>query len=121
MYEINKFIANQGLDSSDPEGHFAELTRWSPRTANRLAEEEGLVLDDPHWEVIYCLRERYRKLGPDWTARQMTKELERDFAGAGGRRFLYTLFPRGPLAQGCKLAGLPLPHGTVNRSFGSVH
>jgi tRNA 2-thiouridine synthesizing protein E len=51
----------------------------------------------------------------------MTRELEQDFAEAGGRRFLYTLFPGGPLAQGCKLAGLPLPQGTLNRSFGSVH
>jgi TusE/DsrC/DsvC family sulfur relay protein len=121
MYDINKLIANQGIESSDPEGHFVELAHWSPRSASRMAEEDGLVLDDAHWEVIYCLRERYRKLGPDWTARQMTHELEKDFAEAGGLRHLYTLFPHGPLAQGCKLAGLPLPHGTINRSFGSVH
>lgn len=121
MYDINKFIANQGLESRDPDGNFADLARWSPLIANRMAMEDGLTLEEDHWEVIYCLRERFRKLGPDWTARQMTRELEKDFSEAGGRRFLYLLFPGGPLAQGCKLAGLPLPQGTINRSFGSVH
>jgi len=121
MYDINKFIANQGLESRDPEGNCADLTRWSPLIANRLSEEAGLTLEEDHWAVIYCLREHFRKLGPDWTARQMTRVLDKDFAAAGGRRFLYALFPGGPLAQGCKLAGLPLPQGTLNRSFGSVH
>lgn len=121
MYDINKYIVDQRLDDRDPEGHWAELAHWSPLVANRLAKEDGLTLEEDHWEVIYCLRERFRKLGPDWTARQMTHELEKDFAAAGGRRFLYALFPGGPLAQGCKLAGLPLPQGTLNRSFGSVH
>lgn len=121
MYDINKFIANQGLDSRDPEGYLADLLHWSPRIANRMAEEDGLTLEDDHWAVIYCLREHFRKVGPDWTARQATHELEKEFAAQGGRRFLYSLFPRGPVAQGCRLAGLPVPHDTFSRSFGSAH
>lgn len=121
MYDINKFISNRGLQHHDPEGYILDLAHWSPRTANRLAEEEGISLEDEHWLVIYCLREHFRALGPDWTARQMTRELAHDFAEAGGLRYLYGLFPHGPLAQGCRMAGLPLPQGTVNRSFGSVH
>lgn len=121
MYDINKFIANQSMDLNDPEGNIAGLGHWSPLLANRLAEEEGISLDEEHWQVIYCLRERFRALGPEWTARRMTQELARDFAEAGGLRYLYSLFPRGPLIQGCRMAGLPLPVGTLNRSFGSVH
>lgn len=121
MYDINKYITDQRLAGRDPEGYLAEVAHWSPLVANKLAAEEGLTLGDDHWEVIYCLREHFRKLGPDWTARQMTRALEKDFAAAGGRRFLYALFPGGPLAQGCKLAGLPLPQGTLSDSFGSVH
>lgn len=121
MYDINKFIADPGLAARDPEGFLAGLPHWSPRLAGRIAEEQGLVLDDEHWQVIYCLRERFRTSGPDWTARRVTRELERDFAELGGRRYLYTLFPRGPLAQACRLAGLPLPQGTMSSSFGSVH
>jgi tRNA 2-thiouridine synthesizing protein E len=121
MYDINKFIADEKLGQNDPSGHVAELTRWSPMVANRIAEEEGLALEDDHWQVIYCLRERFRVLGPEWSARQMTQELAHEFADAGGLRRLYELFPHGPLVQACLLAGLPLPHGTVNDSFGSVH
>ena len=31
-----------------------------------------------------------------------------------------TLFPGGPVAQGCRLAGLKAPAGAVDRGFGSV-
>lgn len=94
---------------------------WSPRLANRIAEREGLVLEESHWQLIFCLREHFFELGPDWTARVMTHELARDFAEEGGRRHLYELFPHGPLAQGCRIAGVPAPKGTFNLSFGSVH
>lgn len=121
MYDINKYIANPRMEASDPAGHLAELAQWSPRIASRLAEMDGMTLEEAHWEFIYCLREKFRDLGPAWTARQLTREFERDYADLGGSRYLYQLFPRGPLMQGCRLAGLPLPQGTVNPSFGSVH
>lgn len=121
MYDINESIADQAVEDADVPVHMLALERWSPRVANQIAAEEGLELDDFHWEVIYALREHFRMLGPDWTARQVSRELERAFAQDGGRRFLYELFPHGPLAQACRLAGLPLPLGTLDRSFGSVH
>ncbi|WP_126444445.1 TusE/DsrC/DsvC family sulfur relay protein [Sulfuricystis multivorans] len=121
MYDINKFIANPSLVNHDVEGFLADLPHWSPRFAHQRAEEEGLTLTDAHWDVIVRLRELYRAEGPGWNARDVTRALEKDFAAAGGRRHLYALFPGGPLAQGCKLAGLPLPEGTLDPSFGSVH
>jgi tRNA 2-thiouridine synthesizing protein E len=121
MYDINKYIVDRGSPDRDPAGHLGELAHWSPRVAHRLAEAEGLMLSEDHWQFIYCLRERFCETGPDWSARRVTREMARDFAPFGGLRYLYALFPQGPLAQGCRFAGVPLPHGTVNRSFGSVH
>lgn len=122
MHDINQSMADPRLALQDKEDHLLELeSHWSPRLASRLADEAGIALEEEHWLVIFHLRECFRERGPDWTARQVTRELEREFAAAGGRRFLYGLFPRGPLAQACRLAGLPLPHGTLSASFGSVH
>lgn len=121
MYDINKYLALPLLDRKDPNGYIHEADRWSPRLASLIAAEEGIVLEDEHWEVIYCLRERFRELGPEWTARDLTRLLKKDFADSGGKRRLYQLFPHGPLAQGCRIAGLPLPQGTFNASFGSTH
>jgi tRNA 2-thiouridine synthesizing protein E len=33
---------------------------------------------------------------------------------------LFKLFPKGPIAQGCRLAGLEPPAGSVDLGFGSV-
>lgn len=121
MYDVNKYLSMPQLSQNDPEGHMHEIERWSPRLASQIAKQQGIELEEDHWQVIFCLRESFRELGPDWTAREMTRRLEKDFAGHGGRRHLYALFPHGPLAQGCRIAGLPLPHGTLNASFGSTH
>lgn len=121
MYDNDMRIAESQPIPTDPLGHMALLDRWSPRLASRIAAEEGIALEEEHWLVIYCLRERFRTEGPALNARQLTRELEREFADVGGRRYLYWLFPHGPLVQACRIAGVPLPTGSVDTSFGSVH
>lgn len=121
MYDMDTLIDNPRTQANDPEGYMAALAHWSPRVARRIADEEELVLSEEHWQVMYCLREWFREIGPDWTARDITHRLEQEYVDVGGRRYLYGLFPHGPLVQGCRLAGLPLPHDTLNVSFGSVH
>jgi len=46
--------------------------------------------------------------------------LEERFAAEGGRKYLLELFPKGPVAQGCELAGLPVPAYASDGSFGAV-
>jgi len=120
MLDINKYIANERLAGVDPEGNLAELDHWSPLVAARLAEEEGLALDDEHWLVIFFLRERYRGHGPQ-NAGVLLRELESRLFEKRGRKRLYELFPHGPIAQASRIAGLPLPPGTLDPSFGSSH
>lgn len=121
MLDINKYLANQRLEGSDPEGNLSELDHWSPLVAARLAEEEGLTLDDDHWLVIFYLRQRYREFGGDVGAGTLLRELEHKLFDHTDRRRLYELFPRGPIAQASRIAGLPLPKGTLDPSFGSSH
>ncbi len=121
MLDINKHLGNQRLAEVDPDGNLHELEHWSPLLAARLAEREGLVLEDEHWLVIFHLRNHFRNHGNETNARELLRELEHKLFDHTDRRHLYELFPRGPVAQASRIAGLPLPPGTHDPSFGSSH
>lgn len=116
MLDINKATTTP----NDPEGNMFDLASWSPLYAYRLAEAEGLLLTDEHMEIITYLRERYRKSGAARSAREVLHDLEEHFSDVNGRRYLYELFPGGPVSQASRLAGLPLPPYSSDPSFGSV-
>lgn len=120
MLDINKSVIDPLRYQNDPDGNFYDLPQWSPQHANQLAATEHLVLTDEHWEVIYHLRERYRQHGNRDNARDILRELEAYFCGNRGRAYLYELFPQGPVSQGSRVAGLPMPPHAQDLSFGSV-
>ena len=120
MLDINKAINDTRLLESDPEGNMFDLEHWSPLVAQQLAGVEDIVLSDEHWEVIIYLRERYRQHGMAGSARQLLCEVEDKFYQGRGRKELYELFPGGPVSQASRIAGLPLPPYSSDRSFGSV-
>jgi len=94
---------------------------WSRALAEELAHAEGLTLTEAHWRVLRALQEFYaRHEEPTVNVRELHDALDEDFHPEGGIRYLYTLFPKGPLAQGCLLAGLQPPAGARDRGFGSA-
>lgn len=119
MLDINK-AADSRFAHNDPQGHMFDLDAWSPLSAQRQAEAEGLHLTEAHWEIVIYLRERYREHGRAGSAREILRELEQRFAEGQGRRSLYELFPGGPVSQASRIAGLPLPPYASDASFGSV-
>ena len=52
--------------------------------------------------------------------RELLDALDEKFHGKGGLKYLYSLFPGGPVAQGCRIAGLQAPAGSTDMGFGSV-
>ena len=121
MLDINKAVNELESQSSDPDGNLYGLQTWSRKFAKQQASDEGLgELSDTQWRVIHTLRGLYRKNGRANNARQIIRSLEKDFAEEGGRKFLYQAFPRGPVSQGSRLAGVPAPPDASDRSFGSV-
>lgn len=120
MLDINKWVAQEHGDP-DARGHLAELEPWNETQAIEMAHADGIELTDDHFGIIRYLRDCYADHGDTVSARMLTGSLEEEFAGLGGHKFLYGLFPRGPIAQASRYAGLPLPPGTRDPSFGTTH
>ena len=92
---------------------------WQPADAEVHAEDQGIQLTEQHWTVIQALQDYFAKHEfPN--RRELTDALEERFHIIGGLKQLYKLFPQGPVAQGCQLAGLEIPSGSIDKSFGSV-
>ena len=92
---------------------------WTTAKANKKAQEFGVSMGPDHWDVVICLQEYFsRNELPN--RRELNDALDEYCHHYGGLKGLYRLFPGGPIAQGCPIAGIVPPAGTVDRSFGSV-
>ena len=109
-------------DTTDRETEFPFAPEnWREGDAERMAREEGIELGPDHWRLLRSLQEYYsRHDGETINVRRLKDALEEAFHKDGGIRYLHGLFPGGPVAQGCRLAGLTAPPGAVDESFGSV-
>ena len=92
---------------------------WDFKTAEETAKTDGLELNEDHLDVIRALQEYYHKVEFPHM-RQIKDALEEKFHSRGGMKYLYQILPGGPIAEGCRLAGLNVPAGAVDKSFGSV-
>ena len=106
--------------ASDPD--FPQAPRdWSRAEAEKLAGDEGLELSADHWEVVRALQQYFgRHEGRAGKVRELHDALDEHFHAKGGIRYLYEILPGGPVAQGCRLAGLKAPPDAADPSFGSV-
>lgn len=120
MQAINKVFADVAGTSLDRPYNLEVLGPWSKEIAVDLAANEGVTLTPAHWEVIEALRNHYQEYGPDASARSLMQCMDAEFAERGGKKYLYDLFPRGPVNQACRIAGLPLPPYSSDPAFGSV-
>lgn len=107
--------------AKDPEFPHAPAD-WSRSQAEQLAAAEGLVMTEEHWQVVAALQAYYDRLesGTAVNVRELHDALDERFYAKGGIKFLYEILPGGPVAQGCRLAGLEPPADASNPSFGSV-
>ena len=116
--DINQLIRQS---VSDPDFPHAPLD-WTREDAMEVARKEKLALTENHWETIRALQAYYASHEDEATInlRNLHDALDEHFHQQGGLKFLYTLFPGGPIAQSCRLAGLKAPFIASDRSFGTV-
>jgi tRNA 2-thiouridine synthesizing protein E len=109
--------------SQDAEIRFVELADqcWGRGKSAYLAKSEGIILKDEHWAVIVYLRKHYLQHGLPKNARTLVQALNQHFSAQGGSKYLYVLFPGGPITQGSRLANLPTPASSADVSFGSIY
>jgi len=108
------------IDSQQRSNREELLNNWNEETAREIASKQGIELTDAHLQVVHSLREHYREQGESETGRQLSDMLENEFADQGGKKYLYCLFPDGPVNQGMRIAGLPVPANTEDAGFGTA-
>ena len=94
---------------------------WSEVEAIKMAHDEDVELGADHLELLRALQEYFSKHSRQGVnTRELHDALDEKFHVKGGIKYLYALLPKGPVTQGCRLAGLLVPAGAIDRSYGSV-
>lgn len=98
----------------DEKGYLLNGRDWSPAAAEAMARADGLTLSDDHWFVLRLFREYFERYEIEPPMRALVR-LTREGLGEekGTSRYLYRLFPDGPVTQACRYAGLPRPVSCV--------
>jgi tRNA 2-thiouridine synthesizing protein E len=102
------------LIGADEEGFLTEISGWTRDLALQIAQRENILMSDDHWEVVNYLRAYYLEYQIAPGMRVLTKAIRNTLgANKGNSKYLYELFPEGPIRQACKIAGLPKPTSCI--------
>lgn len=99
-------INSQNLDDN---GHLKQANNWSKQWAVQMAQNDGIQLTEEHWQVIKSIQDIYKETGDTPPMRLLIKLLRQRLTEDIDSRFLYRLFPEGPVRFASKYAGLPKP------------
>ncbi|QJC29326.1 TusE/DsrC/DsvC family sulfur relay protein [Enterobacteriaceae endosymbiont of Plateumaris pusilla] len=81
---------------------------WNKKLAEKIALKEGIILTLDHWEIIYLLRMLYKKFNTIPNVRMLILSLKKKHGNLkGNSTHIFNLFPKGPIQQASKIAGLP--------------
>lgn len=93
------------------EGFLEDAWQWDDSVAAGIAAESGISLTQEHWEIIYLLREFYKKHEMSPPSNRLFVKAVRETLGEdkGNSIYLMQLFPGTPAKTACRIAGLPRP------------
>jgi TusE/DsrC/DsvC family sulfur relay protein len=93
----------------DEDGFIQEPDKWNDAVAEDIAKEEcsSNPMNEDMWKLVRYLRNYYLEYDIAPPIRMLTKQTNLDL------KYIYQMFPKGPAAGACKVAGLPKPTGCV--------
>ncbi len=101
---------NERTVKLDKEGFLINLDDWSEAVANAIAQQDGISLNEAHWEIIYLVRNFYQTFQISPSMRALVKRTEQMLGAEKGKSvYLLQLFPTSPAKFASKIAGLPKP------------
>jgi tRNA 2-thiouridine synthesizing protein E len=110
-------VGNKIVETDD-EGYLLNQKDWDEKVAEEMAlrqsRQDDVKLTETHWGLIHYFRDYYSENKVHPTMHKLVMTLGRhhgkDFHDRKAyERYLYELFPHGPVPELCKLAGLPKP------------
>lgn len=93
----------------DQHGHLINRQDWSSTVAEELAATDGISLSKDHWLLIKTVQKIYDRTGDTPPMRLLIKLLRQEINDKIDSRYLYRLYPDGPVRYASKHAGLPKP------------
>jgi tRNA 2-thiouridine synthesizing protein E len=94
----------------DENGHLQDYRKWTKDIGTTMAKDDDLALTPAHWQIILLVREIYEQTETTPPMRLLIKAIKLKYDdNIGNSRYLYQLFPDGPVRLCSKYAGLPKP------------
>lgn len=92
----------------DKEGYLLNINHWNEDIASSMASKENIKLTNPHWEVIYFMRNFYFQYNIVPSIRMLIKSMKLIYRNEiWNSSYIFQLFPLGIKVQATKIAGLP--------------
>lgn len=114
LVSSRQLTVNGQVVELDGNGYLRDVGCWSKELAQVLAEEDGLILQPEHWEIILFLRAHYEQYATAPPMRALVKVVAKRLGPEkGNSRYLYRLFSDGPAKQASRYAGLPKPTSCI--------
>jgi tRNA 2-thiouridine synthesizing protein E len=95
--------------NTDQYGHLVDRKQWTPEVAVQLAATDHIELSKAHWSLIDAVQYIYDETGDTPPMRLLIKLLRKLLDDSIDSRYLYRLYPDGPVRLASKHAGLPKP------------
>ena len=100
--------------------NMVRITSFDKQEIDQRAKKIGVILTDKHWDAINFVKNFYDYHEDEaLQVRDYNNALKGKYAEQGGLKYLYTLFPDGPVNTVAQLTGIAV-NSTHNHSTGSV-